>query len=108
MIFQHFSAIYLHKWTDQFSGERSLKAGLSEWTIGLRGLTDEQIMRGVDECREHEDWPPSIAVFIKHAKDAKSIHLNSKAYQPWLALPGPKGDPNRAQKAIREIKRCLQ
>ena len=108
MIFQHFSAIYLQKWTDQYSDSRSLKAGLAEWAIGVRELTVEQIMRGVDECREFEEWPPSIATFIKHARDVNSIHLNSKAYQPWIALPAPMGNPRLAQEAIRQIKRSLQ
>lgn len=108
MIFQHFSAIYVHKWTDQFSDAQMLKAVLREWTIGLRGLTQEQVMKGVDICRVYEAWPPSIADFIKHATDSKSIPLQSKAYQPWIALPGPKGDPDLAQDAIRQIKQCLQ
>jgi hypothetical protein len=108
MIFQHFRAIYLNKWTDQYSDSQALKAGLGEWTIGLRGLTEEQIMRGVDECREHEEWPPSIAVFIKYAKNAKSIHIHSKAYQPWLTLSKPKGDPVLALEAITQIKLYLK
>lgn len=35
----------------------------SEWAKGISGLTGEEIKAGIDHCRSHCVWPPSIAEF---------------------------------------------
>lgn len=35
----------------------------AEWAKGLAGLTGEEIRIGIDHCRTHATWPPSIAEF---------------------------------------------
>lgn len=36
---------------------------IAEWAKGLAGLTGDEIRIGIDHCRTHATWPPSIAEF---------------------------------------------
>ncbi len=36
---------------------------IAEWAKGIDGLSGEEIRHGIDHCRAHSTWPPSIAEF---------------------------------------------
>ena len=36
---------------------------IAEWAKGIAGLEGEEIRHGIDHCRAHSTWPPSIAEF---------------------------------------------
>lgn len=45
----------------------------NEWSLGLQGLSAEQIQHGVDRARIECDWPPSISEFINLALDVPTL-----------------------------------
>lgn len=59
-------SIYGHRWASQHGGETGALA-LEEWRSGLSGLSDEQIIRGIERCRtadgDGEGWPPTLPQF---------------------------------------------
>ncbi len=89
LLFKRFSNIYLEKWNEKFSDVKLLEAHLDEWSIGLKGLTPEQVKCGIDHCRIHTIWPPSISEFILFAKGNKSPIHHGDAYKYMHALPQP-------------------
>ena len=51
------------------TNETAQKLVENEWSIGLAGLTAEQIKNGINRARLECDWPPSISEFINLALD---------------------------------------
>ena len=105
MLFKHFLAIYLHKWTDQFVDEANLKAAMREWAIGLRGLTTQQINQALDLTRVNSNWPPAISEFVAYAMGPDLNEVNKDAYKLWVSRPYEKCDPDIARAEIESMRR---
>lgn len=55
--------VYGHRWTSAFGADPSTGAG-STWSIGLAGLTAQQVGQGVQACiASSEPWPPTLPEF---------------------------------------------
>lgn len=67
------AAIFSHKWTSRIEGPTVRELVENEWSLGLQGLTAEQIQHGVDRARVECDWPPSISEFINLALDIPTL-----------------------------------
>ena len=76
------------------------KLMLAEWTDGLRDYSDEQIKRGLDNL--DGDFPPSLPAFKKAC-----LTERYKAHEIYQALPKPKPDPEKAEKAFSAIRGML-
>lgn len=107
LLFKKFSNIYLEKWSEKFSDVKLLEAHLDEWSIGLKGLTAKQVECGIDYCRIHTIWPPSISEFIIFAKGNKSPIHHGDAYKDWHALPKPLVNLVIAKTSIEHIRLLL-
>jgi len=66
VLFGYFVAIWPKAWADVVSStdERLL---FGEWSRAIRGMSKEQLRRGVDACRDNCTWPPSMAEFRQMA-----------------------------------------
>jgi hypothetical protein len=61
-LFARFTAIWPQVWLDiTATVDPAILA--HEWSLGLAGLSGEEIKRGIDHCRAHSRFPPSIAEF---------------------------------------------
>lgn len=78
--------IYGHKFSATY-GESAINGNsLSEaartWSVGLRGLTGEQIAKGLHECiASGESWPPALPEFVSMCK-GKAINDFGLDYVP--------------------------
>ena len=79
---------------------------ITEWSQGLLNLDGEQIKTGLQNCR-FLDWPPSMTEFVKLCEGEKKPTIHGAAYKPFVALPKPKVDENKARAAINDCKRIL-
>jgi hypothetical protein len=75
---------------------------VDEWREGLKNLSGKQIKNGLGECRLQE-WPPSMAEFVKLCVGPELPALNGAAYKPFLGLPKPKVDKIKARAAILQF-----
>lgn len=77
-----FSIIYGHRWTSIYPDAAARELAKREWALALNHVTVNQIAKGVEHCRRHSKWPPSIPEFVEHCEDWQSILPNSnEAYQ---------------------------
>lgn len=108
-LFNRLESIFGKKWNDQFSTEQRLESAMSEWGIGLYGLTGDQIKRGIDKTRLECKWPPSIAEFVQFAKGQdESWEHRGAAYQVApKALPKPKTDPEKVRSNLQAMRGAL-
>jgi hypothetical protein len=86
-------AIYLHKWSDQFSSAEEIEAVVGEWSDELAGVTGEQVKAGIAYCRRELEWPPSAGQFHKAAlgqlgEKPMTAGTNGQAYQPLPSVAG--------------------
>lgn len=58
-IFKKFQARYGHKWVSALEWIEEI--AVQEWSIGLAGLSNDDIKRGLDSWAEN--WPPSLPEF---------------------------------------------
>lgn len=73
-MFFRLAAQFTHKFTSAATTPMAQALIESEWALGLRGLTADQIRHGVDRTRTKIDgWPPSIGEFINLALDIPPI-----------------------------------
>lgn len=66
-MFVRLAAQHGHRWHSQFPTPAAQRAAEAEWAAGLKGLTGEQIRRGIQRSRTL-DWPPGIAEFRRLAE----------------------------------------
>ena len=57
-----FAVMWPKAWADSLAG-LDLNMLRAEWAKGIAGLSGEEIRHGIDHCRTHNPWPPSIAEF---------------------------------------------
>ena len=55
--------VYGHRWTSAYGNDPAQGAG-GTWSLGLAGLTTEQVGQGVQACiASSEPWPPTLPEF---------------------------------------------
>lgn len=84
---------------------------MDEWAKGIEGLTDEQLVTGIEKVRSDCTWPPSIAEFRKLCLDDGSTwEHRTGAYRDSsevLGLPELKAQPKVQKKEMKEIRKTL-
>ena len=96
----------MNKWVSGIHGVES--EAIEQWSIGLSGLTGENIKLGLERCRDLE-WPPSIKEFRSLCIPEKYAHRqNASAYEVFKQLPKPETDKDKAKVAILEAKKALR
>lgn len=76
-LFKKLQAIYLTKWTSALEGIE--ETAMVEWSQALRGLTGEQIKKGLDSLSE--EWPPS-AISFRALCEGKAVNGFGLDYVP--------------------------
>lgn len=109
MLFAKMRAIYGRKWTDQYASVKDMRLAAKEWEDALCGLSVEQMRHAINQCRDHLDWPPSIAQFLKYAK-ADWQHGGSAYERPKLKLVNGTWEERRASgsRFIADLKQKLK
>lgn len=77
---------------------------VNEWSIGLSGLTGEQIKKGLDTWQE--SWPPSLPEF-REACTGASVdweHKSPAYVESVRALPAPLCKPEIANECRDKLK----
>lgn len=67
-LFIRFTSIWGYKFTSPFETREAIAAAKTEWLDALSGLTDQQIMLGIERCRSRCEWPPSLPEFMRHCR----------------------------------------
>jgi hypothetical protein len=80
-LFAKFSVIWPSAWANVVD-KVDLPALEAEWSIGLHGLSGEQIGAAIDHCRTHHTWPPTIAEFRSAATG--SVNAEQAAFHARL------------------------
>ncbi len=77
---------------------------MSEWSQALAGLSPDEIKRALESCRQDEEWPPSIAMFLKLARPEQAPY--HKPFQ--RALPRPPAKPQVVNAEIQKMREALR
>ncbi len=66
-LFDRLSGKYSSRWTSQFKSDRDVENWRAEWseTFAKRGITPEEVARGLDACNDLYTWPPTLPEFLK-------------------------------------------
>ena len=81
--------IYGHRWESSFGSEPT-----ESWARSLKGISPQQIAKGLDELHESgESWPPSAIEFAKMCRTEKQLAIH-KPFQ-FAAL---ESDEQKAKK----------
>ena len=67
-----------------------------EWEGGLRGLDAKQISRGIDQCRLHNVWPPTIAEFRAACAEPPNAAMYRSNDEALIKLPAKTMEASRA------------
>ncbi len=104
-LFNRLAMMYGKKWLDMFMTEESINGWKNVWAemINTRGLTLEMIKRGLNNCIDMYDWPPTLPQFVK-ACETLSRDETVTPNEPKLSLP-----VNRAAmpKELKDLKNVL-
>ncbi len=109
-IFTRLRVRYGHKWLSLIEDPEIHKLTVADWQGRLSGLTDEQIIVGLDNLPK--DWPPSVdefRVLCTGGDISKGLSHNTAAYIPFkrqLALE-KKADKGKAKAAMAKAKSML-
>lgn len=110
--------IYGHRWLSAY-GDVSKEGVMTEtakiWQKALRGVTYEQIAKGLAKCLESgNSWPPSLPEFRalclgEIAKYAKQPTQNAAAYRApeCLKLTKPRANREQARAHLQAMRRML-
>lgn len=99
-IFTRLRVRYGHKWLSLIEDPEIHKLTVADWQGRLSGLTDEQIIVGLDNLPN--DWPPTVDEFrllCTGGDVTKGLSHNTAAYIPFIPERTQKGIEKKADKA---------
>lgn len=103
-LFNRLDGIYTGKWQQAFRTPSSIENWKSAWAESLhdRGITPEQIKRGLKNCVDLYDWPPSLSEFVKACEQKSRDELITPQEDPSRLLTQDiKPDPVKAEAVMR-------
>ena len=87
----------------QLADKRVSKLMTTEWAVGLRGLNEHDLDKGLSAVSG--SFAPSLPDFIASCK--KDDAHNTAAYKMYKGLPKPKCDKATGLKFLQDMKRNL-
>ena len=71
-LFKKLAMLYPRRWEDQFKSNESMQDWAICWAEELaeRGITFDEVKRGLARCIDLYDWPPSFPEFLKACRPA--------------------------------------
>lgn len=76
-----FAALYGHKWNSSYPSMHAIEIAKREWGQAIEKLTMEQIKRGLEHCKNHLEWPPSLAEFLKCSREDNTLPTINQAFR---------------------------
>ncbi len=73
-LFNKFLGIWGQKWAKSLEDARAREAAQKEWEIVFKRLTDEQVLKAIDQCKLTGEFPPSISEFLCAGLEIPSFH----------------------------------
>jgi hypothetical protein len=93
--------IYGRRWTSTHG-----EAPTELWSMGVSGLSPEQLSMGLAECvRCGEPWPPSLPEFLAWCRPRS--RENAAMYRCVPQLPAPVSDKETARTELAKLRRVL-
>ncbi|WP_169295688.1 replication protein P [Advenella sp. EE-W14] len=109
-LFNRLDGIYTGKWQQAFKTPASIENWKSAWAESLhdRGITPEQIKRGLKNCVDLYDWPPSLSEFVKACEQKSRDEQITPIEDPSKLLAHDiKPDPAKAAAVAKMSKSLL-
>lgn len=82
-----FQAIYLKRWTENFTNEQIYKLARQTWAESIQGLYPDDIKHALKLATETLAWPPSIAEFLQMAKSRRGSYRDAGEVLAQLDAP---------------------
>ncbi len=100
-LFLRMSSIYGNKWTKGFASQEIESFAKREWydAVVKANLSPEQVRERLDQCRDNQEWPPTISEFIQAAKPpiTHAMHREIKNQLPPPQISEEKMAENMAK-----------
>lgn len=109
-LFNRLDGIYTGKWQQAFKTPASIENWKSAWAESLhdRGITPEQIKRGLKNCVDLYDWPPSLSEFVKACEQKSRDEQITPIETPAQLLAYDiKPDPAKAEAAAKMARQSV-
>ena len=102
-LFIKFAAFYGHIWRSQFKNDRFTEFAKGEWQDALARFDNSVIERVIHDCRERDEFPPTLPQFIHYCRQARKPE-SSKPLEKAINVSAPEV----AHGHLRSIKQLLQ
>ena len=99
-MFAKFHARYGSKWQSQFPDDL-WPLVQSEWLDELKGMTSNDIKRGLDTWREF--WPPNIYEFVEACKKP----VSKAAHKEYVSIAPINTSPEEAKSNIKDLRSAI-
>lgn len=106
-LYRRLDGLYAGKWRNIFAAPDAIENWRQAWAEALhaRHVTPAQIKRGLSNCIDMYDWPPSLPEFIKACQTPARDETLHKVEQSLVGLPPPKREmPDDVKAAFAAIK----
>ncbi len=107
-LFDRLSGMYVGKWEKPFEDKPGAVDRWAEaWSSGFvaKGIFPHQIKRGLENCMDLYDWPPSLTEFIKACEQKSRDEQITPIEDPArLLTQDVKPDPAKAEAVMKMAK----
>lgn len=83
--------------------EEVARIAMAEWAQALHGLTGEEIGRAIEYCRQTLEWAPTIAEFLRYAKEMKP-----SGGDEWVKFEFITASTDESREAAREARKKIR
>lgn len=110
-LYNRLDGMYTSKWRAAFPSIESIENWKAAWSDAFieRRLSPEQIKRGLANCLDLYDWPPSLTEFIKACEQKSRDEQITPIDDPAKLLAHDiKPDPAKAEKLRKAAAQAMQ
>lgn len=103
-LYNRLDGMYTSRWRSSFPSIEAIENWKAAWSDAFieRRLSPEQIKRGLANCLDLYDWPPSLAEFIKACEQKSRDEQITPIEDPSLLLTRDiKPDPAKAEAVMK-------
>ncbi|WP_432785039.1 hypothetical protein AAEX37_01978 [Oligella sp. MSHR50489EDL] len=83
LLYKRLDGLYPSKWRSSFPDAEAIDNWREAWVEAFveDNITPEMIKRGLENCRDMYDWPPSLTEFLKACKVPSKSEAREKSAQ---------------------------
>jgi len=106
LLFERLSGMYPRRWRESFPMDRDVEAWENAWSQAFesRGFSAQTIKRGLQNCEEMFEYPPTITQFLKACTTPGRDEPVAPLDNPALAYDA-KFNPELAAQASQAVKK---